>query len=134
MRTVGLLGGIDLPGKVSSVAVARTYVRGLLGAVGHPGVEEVELLVSELVTNAVQHSDSGRTACGVVRLVVTDTGHALRVEVIDEGSAGAIPQIPAQVDPLSESGRGLWLVRELTPAWGWKEDAAGRALWFEVAG
>ncbi|MEU8266330.1 ATP-binding protein [Sphaerisporangium sp. NPDC088356] len=131
---MGLLGAIDLPGTVTAASVARACMRELLTAAGHQGVDEVELLVSELVTNAVRHTDSGRTACGVVRLVARDTGHAVRVEVIDQGSTGAIPQIPAQVDPLSESGRGLWLVRELSSAWGWEQDTTGRTIWFEVTG
>ncbi|MCW2877790.1 MAG: putative anti-sigma regulatory factor, serine/threonine protein kinase [Sphaerisporangium sp.] len=69
----------------------------------------------------------------MVHVVVADNGRALHVDVIDEGSAVAIPQIPSQADPLSESGRGLWLVRELSSAWGWKQDEAGRVVWFEVA-
>jgi anti-sigma regulatory factor (Ser/Thr protein kinase) len=132
MRTVGLLGVVDLPGAVTSVSVARAYVRELLRESGHPELERVELLVSELVANAVQHSNSGRRAHGVVRLVVADNGHTLHVDVIDEGSASAIPEIPRKVDPLNESGRGLWLVRELSSAWGWEEGQAGRIVWFEV--
>jgi anti-sigma regulatory factor (Ser/Thr protein kinase) len=132
MRTVSLLGAVDLPARTSSVPIARAFVRGLLDAAEHPGIDHVELLVSELVANALRYSRSGRSAHGMVRLAVSDNGRALHVEVIDEGSASPIPQIPAQVDPLSESGRGLWLVQELSSAWGWEEDEAGRGIWFEV--
>ncbi|WP_424534828.1 ATP-binding protein [Sphaerisporangium viridialbum] len=133
MRTAELLGRVELPGKASAVAAARACVRGLLCAAGYSEADQVELLVSELMANSVRHSDSGRDPCGMVRLVVSHTGDALRVEVIDEGSSGAIPPVPAQVDPLSESGRGLWLVRELSSFWGWKDDETGRVVWFEMA-
>ncbi|MEV6983091.1 ATP-binding protein [Sphaerisporangium sp. NPDC051017] len=66
-------------------------------------------------------------------LQVFDDGQAIRVEVGDEGSVDGMPVIPAQVDPLSESGRGLWLVRELSSAWGWGQTEPGRTVWFEVA-
>ncbi|WP_424534804.1 ATP-binding protein [Sphaerisporangium viridialbum] len=132
MRTMTLLGAVDLPARTSSVPVARVFVRRLLDAAGLNDIEHVELLVSELLANAVRYSDSGRGTCGVMRLVVSDNGHALHVEVIDGGSAGAIPQIPEQVDPLQENGRGLWLVRELSSSWGWEQDEAGRSVWFEV--
>jgi anti-sigma regulatory factor (Ser/Thr protein kinase) len=113
--------------------MARAFVRGLLASKERPETEDVELLVSELMTNAVRYSDSGCGVHGTVRVAVTDNGHTLHVDVIDEGSAFPVPQIPSQADPLSESGRGLWLVRELSSAWGWKEDEAGRTIWFEVA-
>ncbi|MGW0591065.1 ATP-binding protein [Streptosporangium sp. NPDC002607] len=132
MSTVRLLGAVDLPGSPSSIAVARAYVRKLPGVAGHPRADEVELLVSELVANAVQHSDSGRRPQGMLRLVVADHDHTLHVEVIDEGSSGTIPQVPAQVDSLSENGRGLWLVQELSSAWGWKESETGRVVWFDL--
>ncbi|WP_405141757.1 ATP-binding protein [Sphaerisporangium sp. NBC_01403] len=82
----------------------------------------------------MRHSNSGRRSGGVVRLVITDIVHALRIEVTDEGSVSAIPQIPAQMDTLSESGRGLWMVRELSSAWGWNDDETRRVVWFEMAG
>jgi anti-sigma regulatory factor (Ser/Thr protein kinase) len=132
MRTVDLLGAVDLPARATSVPLARAFVRGLLDAAGGPQADDVQLLVSELVANAVRYSDSGRGVHGTVRLVVTDDGHTLHVDVIDEGSAGAVPWIPCQVDPLSESGRGLWLVRELSSAWGSEQDESRRVVWFEV--
>ena len=46
-------------GRPEQVAVARAFVRQVLGA-GHPGLDRVTLLTSELVTNSVNHSDSRR--------------------------------------------------------------------------
>ncbi len=133
VRTLGLLGTLELPGADLSASMARAYVRELLGAAGHPKVDEVELLVSELVTNAVRHSDSGRRAHGVVRLVVADDGHALHVAVIDEGSSEHVPRMrPLSAD--SDGGRGLWLVDQIASEWGAYEDRAGHVVWFQVAG
>jgi anti-sigma regulatory factor (Ser/Thr protein kinase) len=131
MTTASCLHSVRVPAKESSAAVARGYVRGLVA--GRPDADEIALLVSELFTNAVKHSDSGRRADGVVKLVVMERACALRVEVTDEGPSSTIPQIPAQVDLLSESGRGLWFVREVSSAWGWRNEGACRVVWFEVA-
>ncbi|MEV6987440.1 ATP-binding protein [Sphaerisporangium sp. NPDC051017] len=127
-----LRGAVDLLGRSSSVSLARAYVRGLLMAAGRRDAGDVELLVGELVANSVKHSDSGRRPGGVVTVRVYDDGRTVHVEVTDEGSEAGIPRIPAQVDPLSESGRGLWLVRELSTEWGWTEDGSGRTVWFKV--
>ncbi|WP_214416722.1 ATP-binding protein [Sphaerisporangium fuscum] len=132
VRTTDLLGAVELLGQVGSVSLARAYVRGLLLAAGRRDVDDMELLVGELIANAVKHSNSGRRPGGTVKLRVYDDGRTVRVDVVDEGSDGDIPQVPAQVDPLSEGGRGLWLVRELSSAWGWDQEAAGRRVWFEV--
>ncbi|MDH2428589.1 ATP-binding protein [Sphaerisporangium sp. TRM90804] len=132
MRPATLLGVVELRGATSSVTLARAYTRGLLLAAGYRELDDVELLVGELVANAIKHSESGRKPDGMVRLRVyadTDTVH---VDVTDEGSPGPLPQIPAQADPLSESGRGLWLVREMSTSWGWTQDAATRTVWFEI--
>ncbi|GII82590.1 ATP-binding protein [Sphaerisporangium siamense] len=132
MKVRDLLGAVELLGRAGSVSLARVYVRGLLMAAGRTGMDDVELLVGELVANAVAHSASGRRPGGVVSLKVYDDGKSVRVEVIDEGAPGAIPPVPVQVDPLSEGGRGLWLVRELSSAWGWADGGGGRTVWFEV--
>ncbi|MEV6981187.1 ATP-binding protein [Sphaerisporangium sp. NPDC051017] len=133
MTTVDLLGKVDLLGRASSIALARMYVREVLLEAGYRVVDDVLLLVGEVVANAVKHSYSGRQARGVMQLLVYRNDRTVRVEVVDEGSPNTIPQIPAQVDPLSENGRGLWLVRELSSAWGWQQDEAGRTVWFEIA-
>ncbi|WP_250562964.1 ATP-binding protein [Sphaerisporangium fuscum] len=126
------LGSVDLLGRLSSVAIARSYVRSVLLAAGRRDLDDVELLAGEVVANAVRHSDSGRKPDGVVKLRVHDDGRTVRIDVIDQGSATAIPRIPAQVDPLSEGGRGLWLVRELSSAWGWDQDGTTRTVWFQM--
>ncbi|MEU9888245.1 ATP-binding protein [Sphaerisporangium sp. NPDC051011] len=135
MRTTGdLLGKVELLGLGSSVKVARAYVRSVLYVAGRLDLDDVEILVSEVFTNAVRHSKSGRQPGGVVEVRVYDDGEMVRVEVTDEGSPSSTPAIPEQAGPFSESGRGLWLVRELSSSWGWSENAKGRTVWFTVRG
>ncbi|MFC6087046.1 ATP-binding protein [Sphaerisporangium aureirubrum] len=129
---MNLLGCVDLSGRPGSVALAREYTCELLRVAGGPYGDDVALLVGEVTANAVKHSDSGRLPGGTVRLRVYGDGRAVRVEVIDEGSATTAPRIPERTDPLVEGGRGLWLVQELSSAWGWRQDGAHRVVWFEI--
>ncbi|GAA3422677.1 ATP-binding protein [Streptosporangium vulgare] len=131
---LGLLGRVDLPGVAGSVSTARRYVRRVLEDSGQPDTYDAELLVSELVSNAVRHSESGR-AGGRVTVVVANLGDVIRVAVIDEGASTCVPVIPSEPDEESEGGRGLWLVSEVALSWGWYEGAAGRkrVVWFQLA-
>ncbi|MFF1510986.1 SpoIIE family protein phosphatase [Streptomyces sp. NPDC058326] len=90
------------------------------------GLEEltdsVELLISEVVTNAVRFAERPLT----LRLHRTDV---LRCEVADDS-----PQMPRQgrVRPSDESGRGLWVVNRLARRWGTTMLLGGKVVWFEV--
>ncbi|MFF1922096.1 SpoIIE family protein phosphatase [Streptomyces sp. NPDC058221] len=107
------------------VARARRLVRGKLLDWELPdAVEAAELMVSELVTNAVQH---GRTHHIGLRLVRTG---ALLCEVIDDDPApAALLDATAQ----DESGRGLVVVSSLAREWGTSTTARGKTVWFELA-
>ncbi|MGJ6963173.1 ATP-binding protein [Streptosporangium sp. G11] len=129
---LGLLGRVDLPGVAESVSSARRYVRGVLENSGHRDTYDAELLVSELVSNAIRHSESGRVG-GRVTVVVANLGDVTRIAVIDEGSSTCMPHLPAEPDEDAEGGRGLWLVREVALSWGWYEGTAGRVVWFQLA-
>lgn len=84
----------------------------------------VELLVSELVTNAVIHAKSD------VEVVVQMTPrNTLRVEVIDQSDAMPIVRTPEAAD---SSGRGLGLVETLASDWGVDSRGSGKVVWFEV--
>ncbi|MBB6471557.1 anti-sigma regulatory factor (Ser/Thr protein kinase) [Sphaerisporangium rubeum] len=132
MRGMNLLGKIDLQGRSSWVKVARMYVRSVLYRAGRKDVDDVETLVSEVFTNAVRHSESGRRPGGVVTLCVYDDGETVRVEVTDEGSPDSVPRIPERSGLFDEGGRGLWMVQELSSAWGWGQHTNGRTVWFEI--
>ncbi|KAA9381380.1 ATP-binding protein [Microbispora cellulosiformans] len=116
-----------------SVPEARKWARGLLGErVAAPVLDDVVLLLSEVVTNAVTHSGSGRDEDGRVAVRVTCDSGGVRVEVRDGGSATGAPVVRAP-DIEAVGGRGLWLVDGLATAWGTWRDDAGATVWFRVA-
>lgn len=128
------MGAADFPGRPSEVKRARGFVRRILGD-GHPAAEDVELLASELVTNAIQYTRSGRPHCnttsrGSVSVAVLARDHVVRVEVADEGGSTTVPEV--RHDVYADRGRGLFLVKQLSANWGMYPNALGTTLWFEV--
>ncbi|GGK70357.1 hypothetical protein Sme01_27730 [Sphaerisporangium melleum] len=121
-----LLGVTELTGSPESVGRAREYVRRKLGD-AHPAVDDVTLLVSEVVTNAILHSDSGDG--GTVTLALTDCDEYVHVDVVDAGGRGA-PRLCGE--SLAEGGRGLMLVDLISERWDVRADEAGRTVWFDV--
>ncbi|MFJ5828423.1 SpoIIE family protein phosphatase [Streptomyces sp. NPDC093089] len=85
--------------------------------------DSVELLISEVVTNAVRYAERPVT----LRLLRTDV---LRCEVGDDS-----PQLPRQrrARDTDEGGRGLFLVNRLARRWGATRLSGGKVVWFELA-
>ncbi|MCX4721537.1 ATP-binding protein [Streptomyces virginiae] len=97
----------------ASVPQVRTRVRATLDGWRVPGevVDALLLAVSELVGNVVRHAGGA----GRMRVVVAAGGGWFRLEVADQGAG--LPRLPApraEVDPESESGRGLLMVQLMT--------------------
>jgi anti-sigma regulatory factor (Ser/Thr protein kinase) len=120
------------PGLPSQIAYARRFVARQLAA--SPELTTATLLTSELATNAITHSDSGR-ATGKFEVSVQYAPGWARVEVRDLGSTTEAPQ-PQHRDPYdtAEHGRGLDLVEALASTWGTepRRDGRGRQVWFEL--
>ncbi|SEU14060.1 ATP-binding protein [Nonomuraea wenchangensis] len=125
------LAELVLPGELGSVRVARHCVKIILTAAGHQDVTDVQLVVTELVANAVQHSISG-LAGGLITLDVRSIGDQLaRIDVMDDGGL-TVPRI-RRSHTLDCSGRGLHLVAETALRWGVGDNAlGGRVIWAEV--
>ena len=119
---------VRLPRTGPSARRARQGVRAVAAAHGVDS-SAAELLVSELVGNAVRHSSAGQDDDAVV-LRVTVGGAALRVELDD--ASEHLPQVPSEQRQGAESGRGLLLVTELATRWGAHAFAGGKRVWFEV--
>jgi anti-sigma regulatory factor (Ser/Thr protein kinase) len=81
-----------LPGIERAVGRARRWVRDLLGA-DHPSLDEVAVCTSELLTNALRYTDSGRGGNMRVELAIGE--RPLCVAVIDEGGAATVPHLGA---------------------------------------
>ena len=92
-----------------------------------PTRQVVELLVSELVTNAVRHGASDPHESILVRAGRIDG--CVRVEVCDEG-AGFEPR-PDPRDALEPGGNGLLLVESLASRWG-VTPGQPTCVWFEA--
>jgi anti-sigma regulatory factor (Ser/Thr protein kinase) len=106
-----------LPGRKRSSTVARHWAGGLGEFWELPPVlrGEVELVVTELVANAVAHGQAGVVAC-CLRL----TGDGVYVEVSEHhvSRRPVLPPVPCRPSGLAESGRGLLLVEALSTRWG----------------
>jgi anti-sigma regulatory factor (Ser/Thr protein kinase) len=132
MKWGGMVAGslsatINLIGTKTSVRRARHFTQDLLGR-DHPAVDDVIIVVSELVTNSIRHSCSGRR--GTVTLTINNSDNAIRVEVTDEGSAHSSPYI--RDEPDSESGRGLRIVSMLAKEWGVTHRSTTLTTWCEL--
>jgi serine/threonine-protein kinase RsbW len=110
-----------------AAAEARHALDGLASELVGDRMRDVQLLVSELVTNAVRHANLAED--DVIGLVVDLSHHSLRVEVHDPGG-GFVPSAPSP-DPVRPSGWGLYLVAELADRWGVDSDDT-TLVWFEL--
>ncbi|MEV0737469.1 SpoIIE family protein phosphatase [Streptomyces sp. NPDC050549] len=107
----------------SAPGQARRLARRALARWGMEDMSDsVELLVSEVVTNAVRYASRPVT----LRLLRTDV---LRCEVGDD-----VPQLPRlrQARATDEGGRGLYLVNKLARRWGATRLSTGKVVWFEL--
>lgn len=107
----------------TAAAEARAEVRRQLEGWGLAEQSETaELLVSELVTNAILH------AAGRLRLTLFASHGVLRCEVSD--ASRRLPEVLSA--GTSESGRGIFLVDALALRWGCHQDGPGKTVWFEL--
>lgn len=122
-----LLGELTLPAERASVPRARRFSRsvGTASGIGHIS-DDTEVLVSELVTNAVRHATiPGSVLC----LKMLRAGTRLRIEVHDQSAA-----VPRQrpVDLMEETGRGWFLIAVMAERHGTDHTPTGKAVWCEV--
>jgi DNA-binding NarL/FixJ family response regulator len=128
VAVAGVLDAVEqvlLAEDIASSAVARRFMKETLRRWEcNDLLDVVNLLVSELVTNAVVHGHSEAE----VSVILTPT--ALRVEVADRDERLPERKEATQWDT---SGRGLALVDSLSQRWGAHPAAGGKVIWFEVA-
>lgn len=118
-------------GNPEAIGQARGFARTVLD--GHALADDAELVISELGTNAVTHTGTGRPGGRFVVELEVHPAH-LWVAVVDMGAktepilTGGDPSSPAQVN-----GRGLFLVEVLSAKWGTELLGSGRRVWAELA-
>lgn len=112
----------SLPSDPGSISRARHAVVRTCDAWDIPGVTSAELVVSELVGNAVMHG------WGRVVLRLFDTGDGIRIEVEDANPA---PPVSTDGHPGRVGGYGLRIVERLAD-WGWRPTGEGKCVWARV--
>ena len=119
---------VSVPGVPAVVGIARRLVRAALD--GSPRADDAELIVSELVTNAIRHTPSGDTDASVSVRITHGPGWA-RIEVRDLGDAHwARPALTGDQD---EHGRGLAIVAALADKAGHAPENGGQVSWAELS-
>ncbi|MEF9885141.1 SpoIIE family protein phosphatase [Streptomyces sp. P9-A4] len=117
------VGDWRLPREPRSVGRARELARAQLGAWGLEAlVDTVELLVSELVTNALRYGE------GEIRLRLLRD----RTLVCEVWDAGLVQPRRRRAKDTDEGGRGLQLVGLLSSSWGSRRTPRGKTVWFEL--
>lgn len=119
--------GTPLPGQTmtfepapSAVPAARSFVRK---ASQSCDTQDLELLVSEVASNAILHARSAFTVS------VIPLADGIRIEVGDHDSR--LPQ-PLALDPSRANGRGLLILEALARSWGTRATSTGKVVWFEL--
>jgi anti-sigma regulatory factor (Ser/Thr protein kinase) len=115
---------MQLAHAVGAPRQARRFVISTLAEWGLTHLaDDVALLVSELVSNVIRHTDVGAT------MRLTRASRHLRCSVIDAGGHLPHRRHPA---PTDQSGRGLLLVESIASAWGSTATAGRTEVWFEI--
>jgi serine/threonine-protein kinase RsbW len=126
-------GGADLrptvrifPGEERQLHAMRRWLEELFDE--HPVLSDLACIATELGTNAIRHTASGRPG-GSFAAVITRRPGAITVAIADQGG----PWEPLVIDdPDSESGRGLLIVRGLAAHVGVRGDYIGRVVWADI--
>ena len=120
---------LRLPSRPEAAAAARTALAALNGdlhLISAPRLADAQLLLSELVTNAVRDGDGD-----AVELRVRATELTLRVEVANRGAVFDPSRLPPRA-PGGVGGWGLRIVDVVAHRWGVSAKDGGVRVWFEV--
>jgi serine/threonine-protein kinase RsbW len=133
-RPMTVLGSVVLPGIDPAAATVRRFARAAVGP-AFPSLYELTVVASELFSNAVRHSRSGRgtgpDGVGQVTVTLLTGDGVLRLEMADQGGNG-LPRLRTPEDG-GENGRGLHVVEALTLGWGAHGDGTRTVVWAEFA-
>lgn len=119
---------LELPAMPAAGFVARRALLAKRDVLPSSVRDDVLLLVTELVSNAVRHARTG--ADRAVRVEVRKRELMVRVAVFDEGT-GFTAEVP-QVKPDQSGGWGLFLLDRIADRWAITPTASGTCAWFEI--
>ena len=110
-----------------AVGAARAWLSSLAaGLLERPRRADLELVVSEIVTNSIRHGRPG----GEILLAATPKRDYLCVQVTDDGP-GFVPR-PGAMASDENGGFGLFIVERLTRRWGVTREGGRTRVWFEL--
>jgi anti-sigma regulatory factor (Ser/Thr protein kinase) len=113
------------PHEPQSVPAARRFAINVLRGTSADILEAIELMVSELATNCIRHTNSG------FDLTIIRSGRDIRVEATDRAGGTPTMRSPKPTDP---SGRGLKIIDMLSAGWGVDSEASeGKTVWFTIS-
>jgi anti-sigma regulatory factor (Ser/Thr protein kinase) len=107
---------------------ARRAVLARNGVLSASVRQDVLLLVTELVTNAVRHAEVGPEQS--LRVELQFSPRRVRVQVFDPGTGFTRTRAPSRGD--ESGGWGLFLVDRIAYRWGIRRTASGTCVWFEI--
>jgi serine/threonine-protein kinase RsbW len=132
MATETRVGGVEGQGRdglrmrlgsgPDAAAQARRAIAKLRQDLDPPLMETMRLLVTELITNAVRHTD-----CDTVVLKIAIGKSAVLTEVCDDG-----PTFVPRASDAEDDGWGLFLVERLAEDWGVRTNGTKR-VWFRLS-
>jgi anti-sigma regulatory factor (Ser/Thr protein kinase) len=124
---------LELGALPTAVPCARLHARQLVWEWGLNGLAaSTELLVSELVTNAVKATAGNDDQAAICLRLSGDNARVL-IEVWDADPHPPVPK-DGTPDPQEEGGRGLFLVEALSTRWNWHrtQESPGKVVWCEL--
>ena len=119
---------LALRGGAKSAALARRAIAAEDPRLPPSVQDDVSLLVTELITNAVRHG--GARNDRTLHLKLRRGTDGIRVEVVDPGTDFELPASPERGD--ASGGWGLYLVDQIAARWGVTLVPAGTCVWFEL--
>ena len=118
---------LRLPVEAGSVGAAHHSVLGIAAELDPAALDDVRLLISELVTNAIRHAQAGPNDW--IELLIDVESTKIRVEVRDPGPGFDPSRIPPKA-PVG-AGWGLEFLRRIASRWG-VERGDQTTVWFEL--
>ena len=109
----------------ASIPAARNFAMAVAAGAPAEVLATIQLLVSELASNSIQHTESG------FDLTVTSTADEIRVEATDRGPGE--PEM-RRAQPTDPTGRGLQIIDAFATNWGvTRVPDNGKTVWFTLA-
>lgn len=115
---------IELSGEIASCSTARRFVQERLADAPDEVRDDASLLISEVVTNSILHTN------GPVTVEVQERDGGYRIAVSDRSKR---PPTEKGYRTDDATGRGLQLLSSLAAAWGWERLDAGKVVWFDLS-